>query len=195
MPSIEVLRIGRLKTGHDLLQRNFDRLYGEVDVVVHEAVRQELEAELLTVVGDPIEVSRSVGIAAKNGLALVPTRDHMVKTAWNLDPQPPRHSSQIILKERTDPNQDPGAERRRRDLQHANPLAAALTVTEEAAVMIVMLERARAVALLRCTARDRVCRALVHRDRRHNADAARGLALVASRVTPRGRSFQRRGPC
>jgi len=76
-----------------------------VDVVVHQAVRQELEAELLTVVGDPIEVSRSVGIATKNGLALVPTRDHMVKTPWNLDPQPPRHSSQIILKERTDPNQ------------------------------------------------------------------------------------------
>jgi hypothetical protein len=42
-------------------------------------------------------------------------------------------------------------------------------------VMIATLERARAVALLRCTARDRVCRAPGHRDRRPDADAARRL--------------------
>ncbi len=63
-----------------------------------------------------------------------------------MGPYPKRHQPRPTTVTRT---RLPGAEARRRDLQHANPLAAALTATKEAAVMIVTMEWARAVALLR----------------------------------------------
>jgi hypothetical protein len=43
MATVEVLRIGRLEPGHDPRKRNLPGLNRQMDVVVHQAVRQHPE--------------------------------------------------------------------------------------------------------------------------------------------------------
>jgi hypothetical protein len=40
MATVEILRVGRLEPGHDPRKRDLPRLDRQVDVIVHQAIRQ-----------------------------------------------------------------------------------------------------------------------------------------------------------
>ena len=100
MATVEVLRIGRLEPGHDPGKRDLPRLNGQMDVVVHQAVRQHPERELLSVEGQPTQVPRSVCVVPKDVSPLVASNDDVVKPAHHRHPQRPRHGrNNTILKD------------------------------------------------------------------------------------------------
>src|SRR6266849_2743361 len=91
MPPVEGLRIGGLETRHDPRQRLLTRLDHQMDVVVHQAVRQKLEAELLPVEGQTIQIPLPIAVVSIDALALVSPRNHVVQRPGELQPQRTSH--------------------------------------------------------------------------------------------------------
>src|SRR5215813_2460259 len=72
-------------------------------MVAHQTVGQKLEAELVAIKGEPLQVLRSVRIVAEDRLALVAADNHMVEPAGNLESLRTRHRGTIIAQWETDP--------------------------------------------------------------------------------------------
>ena len=78
-------------------QRSLARFDRQMDMVVHQNIGQELEAELLSVASDQAEIPTPVGIVTKDRPALVPSRDDVVEASQHLEPERASHAGTIIL--------------------------------------------------------------------------------------------------
>jgi hypothetical protein len=84
--SIEVLRVGRLKTGHDLGESDLARLDRQVDMIVHQAIGQNPKVEFPVVEREPVQVPLPITIVPKNRLAFVATRNDVVNASRKSPP-------------------------------------------------------------------------------------------------------------
>jgi len=62
-----------------------------VDMVVHQTVRQELKLELLSVDGQPSQVSLPIPVVPKDVAPLIATHDHVIQPTSHFHPQRTRH--------------------------------------------------------------------------------------------------------
>ena len=88
---VEPLGVGRMHPGHDPGKRERAGSNGQVDVIGHEAVREESEAEPLAVVGDSSEILLSIQIVSEHRTPLVSAGGDVVHGAGKFQPGRPRH--------------------------------------------------------------------------------------------------------
>jgi hypothetical protein len=79
MTAIKVLPVGRLHARHDPGKGNLPRLDRKVDVIVHAAVRQHPERELLPIESQPAQITRPIRVVPENVSPLVAPNDHVVQ--------------------------------------------------------------------------------------------------------------------
>ncbi len=91
MPAVEVLRVRGLQARHDPRQRIPARLHRQMDMVAHQAIRQQPKAELLPVVPETPKVILPIRIVQENGLPLVAPDDDVVQCPRKLNPQRASH--------------------------------------------------------------------------------------------------------
>ena len=77
-----------------------------MNVIVHQAIRQQPKTKLLPVVSKPLEKSSPIGLIPKHRPAFVSTHDDVIKTPVHLEPQRPCHIANIPLS-KTDPASHP----------------------------------------------------------------------------------------
>src|SRR5712692_7920920 len=104
MPPVEPLRVGPLQSQHHARQPCRSPLQGKVNVVIHQTVRQQAEAEPLPVDSQPPKVLLSIRVIPKDRTPLVPTHDHVVNATLRFQPRRPSHSLNIHRR-MPDPNQ------------------------------------------------------------------------------------------
>src|SRR5687767_4356025 len=94
--AVEPLGIGRLKPCHHAGKWNGARSHGEVYVVCHQAVSEELEPESFALMGNPIEVFAAIQVVPKDGSLLISACSDVVHSAGKMQPRRARHLSRAF---------------------------------------------------------------------------------------------------
>jgi len=94
--SIEVLGVGLLESLHELGQRRDAGLNQQMDMVGQQTERQKIDAFLLALTGQFLQVSLSVGVVAEDRLAVIAPANNMIHSSGVLDANGSRHEETTI---------------------------------------------------------------------------------------------------
>ena len=94
VPPVEPLGVRRLQARHEPRKRDPSRAHGQVDVIRHQAERDQPKIELLPVMSKSLEILLPVHVIAKDGLLLVPAYHDVVHGPGSLQPRRPSHQAE-----------------------------------------------------------------------------------------------------